>query len=100
MILVFGVISQDNIALRGVRCALRIHRSGLAQGGNVCIGVTTGRVFTGTIGHAMRRDYVVLGDAVNTAARIMELIYKDGKKRSSSTGGVARTAVYMFWRCF
>jgi tetratricopeptide (TPR) repeat protein len=34
-------------------------------------GVNTGRVFTGDFGPPYRRTYVVLGDAINTAARVM-----------------------------
>ena len=35
------------------------------------IGITTGRLRSGTYGHTMRRTFVCLGDAVNLAARLM-----------------------------
>ena len=35
------------------------------------IGITHGRLRSGTYGHAMRRTFVCLGDAVNLAARLM-----------------------------
>ncbi|MCX6521935.1 MAG: tetratricopeptide repeat protein [Actinobacteria bacterium] len=35
------------------------------------IGVTTGRLRSGTYGHPMRRTFVCLGDAVNLSARLM-----------------------------
>ena len=35
------------------------------------IGVSSGRVFTGDFGPPYRRTYAVLGDAINTAARVM-----------------------------
>ncbi|MGZ4315726.1 MAG: AAA family ATPase [Gaiellaceae bacterium] len=35
------------------------------------IGIDTGRVFTGDFGPSYRRTYAVLGDAINTAARVM-----------------------------
>lgn len=35
------------------------------------IGIDTGRVFTGDFGPPYRRTYAVLGDAINTAARVM-----------------------------
>jgi class 3 adenylate cyclase/tetratricopeptide (TPR) repeat protein len=35
------------------------------------VGVHTGRVFAGDVGHPDRRSYAVLGDTTNTAARLM-----------------------------
>ena len=35
------------------------------------VGVSSGRVFTGDFGPPYRRTYAVLGDAINTAARVM-----------------------------
>src|ERR1700755_2049066 len=42
------------------------------QGGplRVGIGVNSGRAVVGTIGGGGRRDFTVIGDAVNTAARV------------------------------
>lgn len=36
------------------------------------VGVTTGKCFCGVVGGNMRREYSVLGDVVNTAARLMQ----------------------------
>ena len=37
------------------------------------IGITTGPTFCGVIGHiANRREYTVIGDTINTAARLMQ----------------------------
>lgn len=38
---------------------------------DIRIGITHGRLRSGTYGHAMRRTFVCLGDAVNLAARLM-----------------------------
>ncbi len=38
---------------------------------DIQIGMTRGRLRSGTYGHAMRRTFVCLGDAVNLAARLM-----------------------------
>lgn len=46
--------------------------------GDLRVGVTTGRVFCGVIGSAIRREYTLIGDVVNFAARLMQ----------TSTGGV------------
>lgn len=37
----------------------------------LAIGVNRGRNFTGTVGHRLRREYSISGDATNLAARIM-----------------------------
>ena len=38
---------------------------------DIQIGITTGRLLSGTYGHAMRRTFSCLGDAVNLSARLM-----------------------------
>jgi adenylate cyclase len=74
-------IAQD--AVNAVRCALAMgetlrdlnHRwrtEGLPTSG-MRIGIFTGPVVAGTLGSAERSEYLVVGDAVNTAARLESL---------------------------
>ena len=58
--------------MRGVRASLHIHHSLAAFGVPIAIGVTTAKVFCGSIGaKASRCEYAMVGDAVNTSARLM-----------------------------
>jgi class 3 adenylate cyclase/predicted ATPase len=56
---------------RALRCALNLQGMAGKQGLYLAIGVTTGRVFTGPVGSESRREYTVMGDTVNLAARLM-----------------------------
>jgi class 3 adenylate cyclase/predicted ATPase len=56
---------------RALRCALDLQGLAEAQGLELAIGVTTGRVFAGPVGSETRREYTVMGDTVNLAARLM-----------------------------
>lgn len=56
---------------RALRCALALQAMAETQGLHLAIGVTTGRVFAGPVGSESRREYTVMGDTVNLAARLM-----------------------------
>jgi adenylate cyclase len=49
---------------------------GLGEGFRMGIGLNTGPVMTGNVGHARRMDYTAVGDVINTASRI-EALTKD-----------------------
>ena len=74
LLAVFGVPERDgDHATRAVAAAREI--AGLAGQGSagrlrVGVGVNSGRVVAGTIGGGGRRDFTVIGDPVNTAARV------------------------------
>ncbi len=78
---VFGVPrSTDNDAERAVHAALKLQQT-VAKYGlrgrrhgrlrlSLRIGINTGRVFAGRVGGANRKDFTVMGDAVNVASRL------------------------------
>jgi hypothetical protein len=75
MILLFGLQADWANPLLGVQAALSVSAKMKAkQLGSVAIGVTTGPVFCGTVGNTVRCEYTVVGDKVNTAARLMAAV--------------------------
>lgn len=85
----FGApVPQPDHASRAVRCAVAM-RAALAALSveravhgepplRIGIGVHTGTVVLGDIGTPQRRDYTIVGDAVNVAARLQELTKVEG----------------------
>jgi class 3 adenylate cyclase/tetratricopeptide (TPR) repeat protein len=70
---VFGSpLAHEDDAPRAAAAALELRdleKTTSATG--IQVGMTTGHLRSGTYGHAMRRTFVCLGDAVNLAARLM-----------------------------
>ena len=63
--------------LRGVLAAMDVQQALLELDRPNSIGVTTGQVFCGSIGHPQVCEYTIVGDAVNLASRLMETAQKE-----------------------
>lgn len=70
---VFGSpVAHEDDAARAAAAALDLRDlERTTDARDIQIGLTRGRLRSGTYGHAMRRTFVCLGDAVNLAARLM-----------------------------
>lgn len=77
--------AHEDDPARGVQAALMIRKELTGLKVRSFIGITTGRIFCGSIGNDSRREYTTIGNAVNLSARLMgaavkqdELIAKYG----------------------
>ena len=82
----------------GLRCASKLRR-GLMKFPNVksvTIGVTTGMTYCGVVGHVLRREYTVIGMAVNKAARLMCAYENKVKTNACFDPNFTRFLIYSF----
>lgn len=72
-LILFGAppFAHSDDAVRIVRCALDMHQTAQSQGLQLRSGISTGHMFAGAVGGEGRREYTVMGDTVNMAARLM-----------------------------
>lgn len=92
--------AHDDDPLRAARAAVDIHEAlgrlskTLARPLDAHVGIANGEVVAGTIGRADARDYTVLGDSVNLAARLVaaagpaQTLISDGVYRALSGRGL------------
>jgi class 3 adenylate cyclase/tetratricopeptide (TPR) repeat protein len=63
--------SHEDDPARGLQAALMIRKELTKLNIRSFIGITTGRIFCGSIGNESRREYTIIGNAVNLSARLM-----------------------------
>jgi class 3 adenylate cyclase/tetratricopeptide (TPR) repeat protein len=70
----FGLppLAHEDDPVRGVQAALDLQTELRKLNLDCAIGVATGRAFCGARGNDTRREYAILGDVVNLAARLMQ----------------------------
>jgi class 3 adenylate cyclase/tetratricopeptide (TPR) repeat protein len=85
-------LAHEDDPARGVQAALAMHEAMAGLGRRIAIGVTTGRAFCGAVGSRWRREYTMLGQVVNLAARLMQEV-GDGVLCDAATAEAARSAV-------
>ena len=72
---VFGLPprAHEDDALRAIHAARALREALTALGVRCGIGVATGRAFCGAFGSDLRREYMLRGDVINLAARLMHV---------------------------
>ena len=65
-------LSHEDDAVRAIEAALEMQAELRKLGVRGAVGVTTGRVFCGSVGSDRRREYTMIGDIVNLSARLMQ----------------------------
>lgn len=70
-------LSHEDDPARGIRAALAMQETLKNLNLRSSIGVTTGLTFCGSVGSSIRREYTVIGDTVNLAARLMQAANED-----------------------
>ena len=65
-------LAHEDDPVRGVQAAVEMQMAAWSYGRPSAVGVTTGLLFCGPVGHPQRREYTMVGEAMNMASRLME----------------------------
>lgn len=65
-------LAHEDDPMRGLQASFAIQEAFTSLGLKCSIGVSTGRVYCGFVGNEVRREYTLMGDNVNLAARLMQ----------------------------
>lgn len=71
--IIFGAPVAPDAPEQTLLCALALQRERPPYVSSQQIGVTSGKVFAAPVGSASRREYTIVGDIVNIAARLTDL---------------------------
>ena len=87
LLALFGAppLAHADDAVRAAQAARELLDVAAAQGLAMAVGVATGPVFAGPVGSAGRREYTVMGDTVNRAARLMAVAGPDDMRCDFAT---------------
>ncbi|UKJ89031.1 hypothetical protein MACJ_002277 [Theileria orientalis] len=91
MIMGFPPLFHEDDALRAIFCGLKIAKDTKKIDVNVGIGITTGRVWCGTLGNDIRKEYTALGDIVNISSRLMSNAMKLSSKTTETKDNMMTT---------
>jgi predicted ATPase/class 3 adenylate cyclase len=74
LVAAFGLppLSHDDDPARGILGALAVQERLRELGVRYALGVATARLFCGVVGSEQRREYALIGDGMNLAARLMQ----------------------------
>ena len=65
-------LAHEDDPMRGILASLAMYKALLKLNIRCAIGITTSRPFCGIIGNNQRREYTMIGDGINLAARLMQ----------------------------